>query len=279
MKEEYKEFYKTGATAEEAIMRLIAILKLLRGEDGCPWDRVQTHDSIKKCMIEEAYEALDAIERNDIENLEEELGDLLLQVVFHAGIAEENGSFDITSIANRVSDKMIRRHPHIFLKENAKTIDKVVEKWENVKRQERGRLSTTDILLEIPRALPALIRSFKIQEKAADVGFDWEDESGALLKLDEELGEFIEAYRKGEDKRRLADEIGDVLFSVVNVARFLGIDPEDALNNTSRKFISRFHYIEQAALGSDKKLEDMSLDEMDSLWEQAKVSEVTFISE
>jgi tetrapyrrole methylase family protein/MazG family protein len=273
------DIYSPGTSAEAALTRLITILKLLRGEDGCAWDRVQTHESIKQCVIEEAYEVLDAIERHDIDNLEEELGDLLLQVVFHAGIAEETGGFDMQSIANRVSNKLIRRHPHIFLKENAKTIDKVVEKWENVKRQERGELSHTDILNEIPRALPALIRSFKIQEKAADAGFDWEDESGALLKLNEELEEFIDAYNEGGGAERLTDEIGDMLFSVVNVARFLGIDPENALNSTSRKFISRFHYIEQTAAESGKKLEQMSLDEMDSLWELAKSCEGSLVSE
>ncbi|GHU49108.1 nucleoside triphosphate pyrophosphohydrolase [Clostridia bacterium] len=275
MNEEFKELYKAGETAGAAVERLAAILKLLRGENGCPWDRVQTHESIKQCMIEEAYEALDAIERGDMDNLEEELGDLLLQVVFHGGIGSENDNFDLNTIANRVSDKMIRRHPHIFSKESAKTIDKVIEKWENVKRQEKGEASHSEILSEIPKALPALTRSYKIQAKAAEAGFDWDDVSGAFAKLDEERGELIEAYNDGVEDR-LREELGDLLFSVVNVARFLGIDPEEALNGTSRKFIKRFHYIETTAREDGKKLEEMSLDEMDELWERAKADESSF---
>ncbi|MDR0569774.1 MAG: nucleoside triphosphate pyrophosphohydrolase [Clostridiales Family XIII bacterium] len=269
MKEDFSELYKAGETSGQAVERLERILRLLRGEDGCPWDKAQTHESIKGCVIEEAYETLDAIERGDMDNLEEELGDLLLQVVFHGGMGGDKGIFDLKSIANRVSDKMIRRHPHIFLKETAKTIDKVLEKWENVKRQEKGEPSHSEILDSIPRALPALIRGHKVQAKAAEAGFDWDDVSGAFMKLREEMAELFEAYQEG-DKEKQKDELGDLLFSAVNAARFLGIDPEEALNDASRKFIKRFRYVESAAANAGRRLDDMSIDEMDVLWEQAK---------
>jgi len=269
MKEKYAKYYQEGKTIEEAFRRLVDILKLLRSEDGCPWDRAQTHKSIRSCLIEEAYEAADAIDKEDYDNLEEELGDLLLQVIFHANLGEESGVFDLRSIINRECDKMLRRHPHVFSGNNAESIDKVLEKWENVKRKEKGTATHTDSLLNVPNALPALIRSCKIQKKAAEVGFDWDDVSGAFSKIKEETDELLEIYQK-EDKARIMEEVGDLLFAVVNVARFLGVNPEDALNFTSSKFIDRFGFIERTASLQGKKLEHMSLEEMDKLWEQAK---------
>lgn len=272
MREEYAKFYEEGKTTEEAIRRLMDIISLLRSEEGCPWDHAQTHQSIRGCLIEEAYEAADAIDKQDDDNLEEELGDVLLQVVFHANLGEETGKFDLTSITNRECEKMLRRHPHVFLNKNSESIDKALEKWENVKRNEKGTATHTDSMLNVPNALPALIRSYKIQKKAADVGFDWEDVSDAFSKVKEETCELLEIYR-GNDETSIMEEVGDLLFAVVNVARFLGVNPEDALNFTSSKFINRFGFIERSAAIQGRQMQDMSLEEMDKLWEQAKSKE------
>lgn len=269
MREEYAKYYVEGKTAEEAVKRLADIIALLRSEEGCPWDKEQTHKSLRSCLVEEAYEAADAIDNEDFDNLEEELGDVLLQVVFHANLGSEEQKFDLCSIANRECDKMIRRHPHVFLNKNSESIDKVLEKWENVKRKERGTSTHTDSMLNVPSALPALIRSYKIQKKAADVGFDWDDVREAFSKIKEETTELLAIYQE-DDKTSIMEEVGDLLFAVVNVARFLGVNPEEALNFTSSKFIDRFGYIEKTAELRGKRLEDMSLEEMDKLWEQAK---------
>jgi tetrapyrrole methylase family protein / MazG family protein len=270
MLEEYAKYYEEGKTTEEAIKRLEDIIALLRSEDGCPWDKAQTHKSIRSCLLEEAYEVADAIDNEDFDNLEEELGDVLLQVVFHADLAKDTEKFDLRSIANRECDKMLRRHPHVFLNKNSESIDKALEKWENVKRKEKGTSTHTDSMMNVPIALPALIRSFKIQKKAAEVGFDWEDVSEAFSKVKEETCELLEIYQ-GNDETSILEEVGDLLFAVVNVARFLGVNPEEALNFTSSKFIDRFGFIEKTAKLQGKRLEAMSLEEMDKLWEQAKV--------
>ncbi|WP_206458793.1 nucleoside triphosphate pyrophosphohydrolase [Anaerovorax sp. IOR16] len=273
----YEELYETGKTAEEAVGRLKKIIHVLRGENGCPWDRVQTHSTLRRCMIEEAYEVIEAIDNQDFNNLEEELGDVLLQVVMHSEIGEEEGNLHLTAIANRECEKMLRRHPHVFGKKNAvfsnnhaESIDNVLEKWENVKRKEHGVVSRTESMRNIPKALPALLRSEKIQKKAAEVGFDWDQVEDAFAKVKEETLELLEIY-EGIDKNRIKEEVGDLLFAVVNVARFLGIDPEDALNGTSQKFIERFEFIESTAEAQGRKLDEMSLQEMDKLWDEAKL--------
>ena len=184
MKKEYEELYITKDKEGEALKRLIEIVKVLRKE--CPWDRVQTHETLTKCMIEEAYEVVDAIQNEDSINLREELGDVLLQVVFHSNLSENEGDFTIADVINEECEKMLRRHPHIFLEERAKTIDKALEKWENMKSREHGELSYSDRLTRVPKALPALIRSSKVQSKASKIGFDWKDASGAFDKLEEE---------------------------------------------------------------------------------------------
>lgn len=269
MIEKYAKLYKEGETPEEAIKRLAEIIRLLRSEEGCPWDKAQTHESIKTCLIEEAYEVAEAIENGDMDNLEEELGDVLLQVVFHGDLGNNSGSFDLRSIANRECEKMIRRHPHVFLNKNSETIDKALEKWENVKSKERGTVTYTEAMSNIPRTLPALIRSYKIQKKAAEVGFDWDHVDGAFSKVLEETHELLEIYQ-GSDESSIKEEIGDLLFAIVNVARFLGVNPEDALDLTSKKFINRFAFIEEASKTRGQSLEEMSLEEMDKLWNQAK---------
>lgn len=276
IKEKYIHLCKTAADSQSAIDRLYEIVKVLRVE--CPWDRVQTHESLRPGMLEEAYETVDAINNQDMVNLREELGDVLLQVVFHSILGEEASNFDLKDVINEECEKMIRRHPHVFLQENTnntpKSIDKVLEKWENIKEKERGETKTASRLAKVPRALPALTRAYKVQKKAADVGFDWDDVSGAFDKVREETRELTECCKaETVDKKALEEELGDLLFSVVNVSRFLGIDPEASLDYTIDKFIRRFTHIEDSALACGKALEDMSLSEMDELWNEAKKSE------
>lgn len=276
IKEKYIHLCKTAADNQSAIDRLYEIVKVLRVE--CPWDRVQTHESLRPGMLEEAYETVDAINNQDMVNLREELGDVLLQVVFHSILGEEASNFDLKDVINEECEKMIRRHPHVFLQENTnntpKSIDKVLEKWENIKEKERGETKTASRLAKVPRALPALTRAYKVQKKAADVGFDWDDVSGAFDKVREETRELTECCKaETVDKKALEEELGDLLFSVVNVSRFLGIDPEASLDYTIDKFIRRFTHIEDSALACGKALEDMSLSEMDELWNEAKTSE------
>lgn len=267
MKKEYEELYLTKNKDGEALERLVEIVKVLRRE--CPWDSVQTHESLRKCMIEEAYEAVDAITEQDVANLREELGDVLLQVVFHGNLAEEAGNFDLTAVINEECEKMIRRHPHIFLEEKAKTIDKALEKWENMKSEEHGEISHGDRLRRVPRSLPALLRSEKVQSKAAKVGFDWPDAEGAFDKIAEELDELRCAYEE-RDAAGMFEEFGDLLFSMVNVSRFLSIDPEESLHESTAKFIRRFDSMEQAAIERGLDFEKLSLEEMDNLWNEVK---------
>lgn len=272
----YDELYKRGETTGEAAERLKKLITVLRSENGCPWDREQTHESLRRDMIEEAYEAVDAIDRANLDNLEEELGDVMLQVVLHSEIAEECGDFDFASVMNRVTDKMIHRHPHVFNVSEGKksendvfTVDNVLEKWENTKRKEHREATTTESMQKIPKNFPALIRAEKVQKKAARVGFDWDDVEGAFQKIGEEAGELLEAYRNG-DQVNMKEEIGDLLFAVVNAARFLKVDPEEALNFTSDKFIRRFGYVEEQAIKAGTRPEEMTLEEMDKLWNDAK---------
>ena len=272
----FEELYKKGETAGEAAERLMELIRALRSENGCPWDRVQTHESLRRDMIEEAYEAVDAVDRGNLVDLEEELGDVVLQVALHSGIAEELGEFSFASVMNRVTDKMISRHPHVFNVSEEKndpnrvfSVDNVLEKWENTKTKEHGENTTTQSMQKIPKNFPALIRAEKVQKKAAKVGFDWDDVEGAFQKIGEEAGELLEAYRNG-DQVNMQEEIGDLLFAVVNAARFLNVDPEEALNFTSDKFIRRFGYVEEQAIKAGTRPENMTLAEMDKLWDDAK---------
>lgn len=277
LQELYEEFSHLGTTPGEAFERILEIIRFLRTEDGCPWDRKQTHESLKKHMVEETYEVIDAIDRKEWDHLEEELGDFILQAVFHALLGEEEGRFDMTSVLNRVSDKMLYRHPHVFFPENIdhttkKPLDNALYRWENMKQRERSEKSQTQLMSDIPRELPALMRSCKIQQKAREVGFDWDDVKDAFAKVREETAELEEIYDT-TDKQHILEEVGDLLFSVVNVARFLDVDPEEALSFTSQKFVQRFGYVEETAENRGKKLTDMTLDEMDRLWEEAKERE------
>lgn len=245
---------------------LIQIMKVLRSPDGCPWDREQTHASIRQYLIEEVYEVLETIDKNDDEKLKDELGDLLLQIVFHARIAEERGSFGIGDVVANVCRKMISRHIHVFGDAQAQDSDQALGNWESVKKEEKGHINHTQSLKDIPPMLPALMRSYKVQKKAANVGFDWDRVEDVFAKVDEEFKELKEAY-KYETFEDMQGEMGDLLFAVVNAARFLKIEPEFALTKTTERFISRFSYIESNA---EKPLEEMTLEEMDKLWDRAK---------
>ncbi len=248
---------------------LLAIIEKLRGENGCPWDRVQTHESVKMNLVEEAYEAVEALDTGTPDQFADELGDLLLQVVFHAQIGAEAGTFSIEDVLFHVCDKMISRHSHIFGTDTAETPEAVLDTWEKNKRKEKGQKTYTEGMQGICAYLPALIRAQKVQSKAAKAGFDWDSAAGALDKLREETNELAEAAAEG-NQDHVSEELGDVLFSAVNVARFFHCSAEDALSGTIRKFIDRFSSVEAAAQKVGKRLEDMSLDEMDALWEAAK---------
>ena len=244
------------------------IIKKLRSENGCPWDRVQTHDSIKNSMIEESYEAIDALDKGDDAMFANELGDLLLQVVFHSEIASERGAFDFDDVVYEISQKMIDRHTHVFGKDEANNASEVLDVWEKNKIKEKGLKSHTEAMRDIV-ALPALMRAAKVQKKAAKAGFDWEDVGGAVGKLKEEIGELEEAIAKN-DAENMAEELGDILFSVVNVSRFIDVNSEDALKYATDKFIDRFEVLEQVAQQNGKILSKMTLEEMETLWQKAK---------
>jgi tetrapyrrole methylase family protein/MazG family protein len=269
-RKEFEHLMTPAATRAEAYERLSEVVEILRVH--CPWDRVQTRESLRPGMIEEAYEVCEAIDTGDVDNLREELGDVMLQVVFHSMIADENGEFSAVDVINEECEKMIRRHPHVFLEQEAKTVDKVLEKWENIKVQEHGEERHTDRLTSVPKALPALIRARKVQKRAADIGFDWDDPEGAFEKLTEETRELKEASLEA-DLEHIREELGDLLFSVVNVARFLDVDPENALERATEKFTERFGKMEDRARLEGKDLKDMSLSEMDDLWDRAKAEE------
>ena len=245
---------------------LLRIVKLLRSPDGCPWDKKQTHHSIRQHVIEEAYEVVDAIDNDDVDNLVEELGDLLLQVVFHAELGSEEGYFNFSDVVTDVCKKMYFRHPHVFGDVKANDVEEALTSWENSKLKEKNLTSYTDNLKNVPKALSTLSRSYKIQKRAAEVGFDWSDAWGAVLKIKEELLEFIEEYNN-HNIENMEEEFGDLLFALVNFARFEKINPDIALNKTINKFIDRFEYIEK---NSTKDLKQMTLKEMDELWEESK---------
>lgn len=248
------------------VNNLRRIVKLLRGPDGCPWDKKQTHHSIRQHVVEEAYEVVDAIDNDDVDNLVEELGDLLFQVVFHAELGSEEGYFNFNDVVTNLCKKMYYRHPHVFGDFKADNAEEALTSWENSKLKEKNLTTYTDNLKNVPKALSTLSRSFKIQKRAADVGFDWPDAEGAILKIKEELLEFIEEYNNGNIEN-MEEEFGDLLFALVNFARFEKINPDIALNKTINKFINRFEYIEK---NSTKDLKQMTLKEMDELWEESK---------
>ncbi|WP_040213835.1 nucleoside triphosphate pyrophosphohydrolase [Clostridium polynesiense] len=247
----------------------VDIIDTLRAPGGCPWDREQTHESLKRALIEESYEVIEAIEEMDDNKLIEELGDLLLQVVFHASIGKDEGYFNIHDVIEGISRKMIYRHPHVFGTVSVSDSKEVLNNWDELKRKEQGLKSFTDELNHIAKSLPALIRAEKVQKKAAKAGFDWDNVEEPLNKIFEEAEELKDVY-KLQNKAKILDEMGDLIFACVNTCRFLNIPAEEALNSTTNKFIKRFSFIEKTSLEVGKNLEDMSLEEMDYFWEQAK---------
>lgn len=257
---------------------LLDLMAFLRSPEGCPWDRVQSHDSIKGSMIEEAWEAVDAIESGKPDRLQDELGDVLLQVVFHAQIAQDQEEFNIDQVIAGLCRKLIRRHSHIFGQDHAEDPDTVLKTWAENKKVEKGLKTETDVLRDVPRHIPALSRAYKLQKKAAACGFDWPEISGAAAKIQEESEELMAVYEDPDTcpetaKQRLAEEGGDLLFAVVNVLRFMKIDPEIALNQANDKFIRRFAGMEDKAGAQGHMLADLSLEEMDELWKQVKAEE------
>ena len=248
---------------------LLEIIRLLRSQEGCPWDKVQTHESIRRGLLEEAYEAAEAIDARDTDLLKEELGDVLMQVVFHADIEKDAGRFDMDDVCDGVVKKLLFRHPHVFGAAHEDSPESVLVSWDKLKRQEKGQKTTADALDAVARSLPGLWRAEKLQKKAADAGFDWPDVQGALDKLDEETAELRQAVAENGD---VSGELGDVLFAAVKVGRFCGVDPEEAITLTCEKFIRRFRAMEQAALAQGRELDTLTLDEMTALWNKAKHS-------
>lgn len=255
----------------DTLLRLRQIVAALRGPEGCPWDREQTHASLRGHLLEEAYETVEAIEREDTPHFCEELGDLLLQVVLHAQIAEDAGDFDLDQVARSIADKLIRRHPHVFGDSSVKTTAGVLVQWDEIKRQEKGY--TTESLLEgVSSALPALMRAQKIQKRAAQVGFDWPTSAEVLAKVREETAEIAEALA-AHAPAAVADEIGDLLFTAVNLARREGLDAEVTLAAATAKFARRFQAMERAARERGDQFADLSLAEQETLWQTAKTQE------
>ena len=276
-------------TAGDEFQRLTQIMARLRSPQGCPWDREQTFDSIKPYLLEETYEVLDAIDARDWDSLKEELGDLLLEAVFFAQMAEEAGLFSISGSLGAINAKLIRRHPHVFGTGDAKTADEVKRRWDEIKAGERQAasqgeaglseagptetsLSEAGLLKQVPRALPALAEAAQLTSRASGVGFDWDHVDHVLDKLDEELAELAQARAQNAPPERIEEELGDLLFVIVNLARFLKVDPEQALRKTNRKFRRRFGYVERKLKEAGKTTAQATLAEMDALWEEAKRS-------
>lgn len=265
--------------AQQGIARLIRILKLLRKE--CPWDRKQTFDTLRTLTLEESFELSDAITEKNYEEIKKELGDVLLHLVFYSDMAEEEGKFDFTDVCNSLCDKLIRRHPHIFSDVKAENEDEVKKNWESIKLKEGKKHS---VLSGVPRSLPSMIKAYRIQDKARGVGFDWDNSSQVWDKVQEELGELqVEVNRMRELEKesvrpddisrqqgRVLSEFGDVMFALINYARFIKVNPDDALEHTNRKFIDRFTYMEEQTIQKGLSLHDMTLDEMDGYWNEAK---------
>ena len=256
----------------EEFAALVETVARLRGPGGCPWDREQTHASLKRYVIEETYEVIDAIDSGEPAKLEDELGDLLLQVLLHAQISSETNGFDIADVCARIREKLQRRHPHVFADAQVSGVEDVLHNWEQIKRAEPGNEDRESVLDGVPKSLPALMRAAKISKKAARTGFDWPEIGAIVEKLREETAELEEAVAKG-DKNEVRAEIGDLLFTIVNLARFQGIDPEEALTEMLGRFVMRFNRIEAVAAQNGRNIADMTIDEMDAIWNVAKGDE------
>ena len=248
---------------------LIEIVTLLRAPGGCPWDREQTHESIRKNFIEETYEVIEAINKNSTDGLKEELGDVLLQVALHTEMEREKGNFDFDDVCNDICQKLVIRHPHVFGDVNAENSEEALKSWDEVKKQTKGNKTQSQSLMDVPVELPALMRAQKVQSRAAKVGFDWDTIDGAYDKVAEEINELKIAINHNSQSE-IEDELGDVLFSMVNVSRFLKVDSEEALKGATDKFISRFRLVEALAKEKGISMSEASIEELDGLWEIAK---------
>lgn len=249
----------------EAFGRLLDVLDDLR--EKCPWDKKQTFESLRPNTIEETYELCDALAKRDMKNICKELGDVLEHVLFYSRIGSETGSFDIADVCHQEADKLIFRHPHIYGEQKANNVEQVLQTWEQIKLKEKD--GNTSVLSGVPDALPSVIKAYRIQDKARNVGFDWRNKAEVWAKVREELDE-LEAELKKEDKERSTEELGDFLFSIINAARLYHLNPDNALERTNQKFIRRFNYVEQHSIKAGKPLTEMSLEEMDQLWNEAK---------
>ena len=254
------------------VRRLIGIMARLRAQGGCPWDREQDHRSLKPYLIEECHEFLEAVDRGDDADMAEELGDILLQIVFHSRIAEEGKSFTFDDVAARISDKMERRHPHVFADANVDDAAGVVQQWDRIKREEKGGAASHSALAGVPASLPALHKAQEVQKRAARVGFDWPEVDGVIAKIDEEVAE-VKAALAEDDAERVHSEIGDLLFAVVNLCRFAGAHAEDVLNVAVRRFATRFREVEERVSRTGRHLEDCDLEELDAVWDEVKRDE------
>src|SRR6266699_4966631 len=250
---------------------LVKLMTTLRGPGGCPWDREQSLPTLKPYVIEEAYEVVDAIDRDDRAALLEEIGDFLLQAVFITEITREEGSFDISDSITAIHDKLVRRHPHVFGEVEAKDAEQVLVNWEKLKNEER-KAENKSVLAGVPRSLPALLKAARLTEKAARVGFDWRRTEDVFSKIEEEIGELREAISSG-DEANVHDEIGDLLFTIANIARKLNVNAEEALQSTNRKFRRRFESMEASVREGGRNLDQLSLEQMDALWDEAKAAE------
>jgi tetrapyrrole methylase family protein/MazG family protein len=257
---------------------IVKIMERLRGADGCPWDKEQNRKSLKPYLIEESYEVLEAIDEGKPEKIKEELGDLLFQILFHAQISKDMGEFDINDVIEKIHEKMIRRHPHVFkspLKEGAEGVvdaKDALAQWEDIKKKEKGYEGRKSVLDGVPKELPSLLMAHRLQDKAARVGFDWEHIDQVFAKVEEEMDEFRKAF-SDKNSEEMENELGDLLFALVNIARFIEVNPEDALRKTISRFIKRFHYIEEEIARQGRELKNVSLEEMDKLWDEAKKKE------
>jgi len=259
-------------SVEELFKELVEIIAKLRSEDGCPWDREQTNETLKSGLIEEAYEVIETIDEKDDEKFEEELGDLLMQIVLNAQIAKDEGRFDITGVIQKINEKLIRRHPHVFSDLQVKDAQEILINWDRIKSEERSGRDENSILDGIPINLPALIQARKVQSRASRVGFDWNKAEDVIKKVEEEVSELKEGINN-QNQKNIEEEIGDILFSIVNLSRFLNVEPEGALRNTTAKFIRRFKQMETQIINDGKKITDYDLVGLDKIWNSIKESE------
>ena len=248
----------------ESFERMLSLMEQIREE--CPWDNAQTNDTLRTLTIEEMYELSEALLNNDDPNICKELGDVMMHIIFYSLIGKDKGKFDITDVMDSLSEKLIRRHPHVFDKNNTWTADEVSKNWEKIKLKE-GNRST---LSGVPSHLPSLIKAYRIQDKARGIGFDWDNVNDVWNKVEEEIEELQTELKKTDNQENIQNEFGDVLFALINYSRFIGVNPDTALEHSNRKFIARFQYIEQKAKEQEKSLQDMTLQEMDALWNEAK---------